>query len=118
MGIFSVEFSVGDAERGQWRQLSAIVDVTQPVSFVPGSVLWELGISPVMTRTFRLSDGTAKSVNFGYTWLRLNDREAMTHFAFNDENTRPLLGRVAVNSLLLEIDPVNERLVPMTNFLL
>ena len=116
MGAFSVEFSIGDAGRRQWRQLSAVVAASQSISFVPGSVLRDLGILPVMARSFQLSDGTERTIRLGYTWLRLNDREAMTHFAFGDDHTCPTLGRIAVNSSLLEIDSANERLVPMTIF--
>ncbi len=42
MGVFSVEFSVGAAERRQQRQLSAVVAASQSISFVQGLVLSEL----------------------------------------------------------------------------
>ena len=118
MGVLRVEISIGDIERMRWREMSAVVDTSRPISFVPGSVLRDLGISIAMTRTIRLPDGMIRNINLGYVWLRLNDREAMTHFAFADDNTPSLLGRIAVNSLLLEIDEVSHRLVPMTNLLL
>ena len=118
MGVFSIEISIGDIERRQWRELSAVVDVSSPVSFAPGSMLRELGISPAMRPVLRLPDGSVRTMDLGYAWLWLNGREAMTHFVFGDESTPPLLGRIALNSLFLELDPLNERLVPMTNLTL
>ena len=112
MSVFRVQISVGDAKRGYWRELSAVVDTSRPLSFLPGSVLRELKISPAMTRAVT---GARKEIDLGYAWLKLNEREAMTHFAFASEDTRPFPGRVAINSLLLEFDSVNQQLVPMTN---
>ena len=115
MSVFRVQISVGGVKRGYWRELSAVVDTSSPLSFLPGSVLRELKISPAMTRAVTLPDGARKEIDLGYAWLKLNEREAMTHFAFASEDTRPFPGRVAINSLLLEFDSVNQQLVPMTN---
>ena len=112
MGIFSVEIAVGDNERQQWRELSAIVDTASFVSCVPGSVLRDLGVSSVMRQQFRMADGTWRDMEVAHTWLRVNGREVVTHIAFNDEYTDPLLGSLALETLLLGVDPVDGKLVP------
>ena len=94
------------------------VDTSRPLSLLPGSVLRGLGISPAMTRNARLPDGNRMEIDVGYASLKLDDHEAMTHFVFADENCRPSLGRVAINSLLLEYDAAKRMLIPMTSFTL
>lgn len=39
----------------------------------------------------------------------------MTLIAFDDEEADPIMGRLALNSLLLTADPVARKLVPMTS---
>ena len=112
MGIFNVDIAVGDMERQQWRELSAVVDTASFVSSVPGSILRDLGLSPVMRQPFRMADGRLRTMDVAHTWLRVNGREVVTHIAYNDENTDPLLGALALETLLLGVDPVDGKLVP------
>ena len=71
-----------------------------------------------MTGNIRFPDGKRKEADLGYAWLKLESREAMTHFVFADEDIQPLLGRVAINSLLLEYYADGQVLLPMTNLTL
>ena len=112
MGIFNVEISVGDTERQQWTDLSATVDTASFVSSVPGSVLRNMGLTPIMNQPFRMADGRLRNMDVAYTWIRVNGREVMTHIAFNEEYTSPLLGSLALETLLLGVDPVDGKLVP------
>ena len=112
MGVFSVGIGVGDNDRQQWRDLSATVDTASFVSSVPGSVLRDLGVSPVMEMPFQLADGTVRVMDVAYTWIRVDGREVMTNIAFNDEYTSPLLGSLALETLMLSVDPSGGRLIP------
>lgn len=116
MSIFRVQISIGDSERRQWRDLHAVVDTGAFMSAVPGSVLRDLGVKPAMKDVGQLADGTEKEVDVAYTWLRLNGREVMTHVIFNEEFTNPLLGALALETLLLVVDPAGERLAPRSGF--
>lgn len=69
MGAFSVDISVGDAKREYWRELSAEVDTSRPLSFLPGSLLRGLGISPAVNGIVEFPDGIKKRADLGYTWL-------------------------------------------------
>lgn len=64
----------------------------------------------------QLADGTEKEVDVAYAWLRLDGREVMTHVIFNEEFTDPLLGSLALETLLLVVDQAGERLVPRSRF--
>ena len=116
MSVFGVQISIGDTERRRWQDLSAVVDTGTFMSAVPGSVLTDLGVEPAMKEIGQLADGTEKEVDVAYTWLRLNGREIMTHVIFNEEFTNPLLGSLALETLLLVVDPAGERLVPRSRF--
>ena len=118
MSVFRVQISVGDPERRQWQELSAVVDTSRPGSFLPASLLRGLGVTPAMTANAVLPNGNSSVVELGYAWLALNHRQAMTHFVFDEENGQPRLGRIAINSLLLEVDQATGELVPTTNLLL
>ncbi len=115
MAVFSVEISIADQERQQWIDLSATVDTRAFMMSVPGSLLRELGVAPVINRSIRMADGATRNMDIGYTWLRLNGREAMMHIVFNDEYTTPLLGAQALDNLLLAVDPVEQKLIPLVN---
>ena len=112
MGVFSVEIAVGDTEHRQWRELSATVDTASFVSSVPGSVLRDLGVVPATEMPFQLADGTVRVMDVAHTWLRVDGREVMTNIAFNDEYTTPLLGSLALETLMLSVDPSRGRLIP------
>lgn len=116
MSVFRVQISVGDPERNQWQQLSAVVDTGTFMSAVPGSILRGLGIAPAWREIGELADGTEREFDVAHTWLRLNGREVMTHVIFNDEYTSPLLGSLALETLLYMVDPAGERLVPRGRF--
>ena len=116
MSVFRVQIAVGDPERSQWHELSAVVDTGTFMSAVPGSVLRGLGVVPSARERGELADGTERDVDVAYTWLRLNGREVMTHIIYNEEYTNPLLGSLALESLLYVVDPAGERLVPRGRF--
>ena len=116
MGVFNVPISVGDSNRQEWTDLTATVNTETYMSAVPASVLRTLGLSPNMRGIASLADGTERNVDIAYTWLRVDSREIMTHIIFNEENTGPLLGSLALETLLLVVDPSGERLVPLLRF--
>ena len=116
MSVFRVQLAVGDTERRQWHELSAVVDTGTFMSAVPGSVLRSLGVAPAWREIGELADGTEREFDVAYTWLQLNGREIMTHIIFNDEYTNPLLGSLALETLLYMVDPTGERLVPRERF--
>ena len=115
MGVFNVEISIGDSLGERWQEISATVDTGAFVSAVPASILHYLGVTPTMRDSVRLADGSRKDVDIGYTWLRLNGRQIMTYIAFNEEGSSPLLGALTLEELWLGVDPVEGRLVPLTN---
>ena len=77
-----------------------------------------LRLTSSSTQKIRTADGSSRDMDMVYTWIRASGREMMTYIVFNDEGTEPVMGRLALNSLLLTVDPVARKLVPMTNILI
>ena len=113
MGVFSVAISIGDTEGELWEDLSATVDTGAFMMSVPGSLLRGIGITPSFTDNFRTADGGVRSMDVGPALLRLNGREVITYIAFNDDYTTPLLGSLALETLRMAVDPVDQRLFPL-----
>ena len=113
MGVFSVAISIGDTENQQWVELSATVDTGAFLMSMPGSLLRSLGVTPSFTENVRMADSRTRAMDIGYAWLRLNGREVMALVAFNDDHTTPLLGSLALETLRMYVDPVEQRLLPM-----
>ena len=55
MGTFSVPISIGDPQGERWIEMDALVDTGASITSVPGSILRELGVRPVMSQQFRFA---------------------------------------------------------------
>ena len=113
MGVFSVDISIGDTDRQQQVELSATVDTGAFMMSVPGSLLRAIGVVPTFTDSFRASDGRVKDMGVGPILLRVNGRDVVTYIAFNDDYTTPLLGSLALETLRMAVDPVDQQLVSL-----
>ena len=118
MGTFSVPISIGDPQGEHWIKMDALADTGASVISVPGSILRELGVRPVMSQEFRFAQGEVRRMNMGETRIRIDGREVGTLFLFNDECTPTLLGALALEALFLGVDPVAQRLIPVEGLMM
>ena len=116
MGCFNVKMDIGGRQDDRMIVADALVDTGAFFSSAPASVLRGLGVSPIMSRNFRFGDGRIRRMNIGRTWLRVDGHEANTLIMFNEEGTSFILGALALEEMLLGIDPVEERLFPLEIF--
>ena len=65
------------------------------------------------TRHVQFGQGEVRALDYGQTWVRVDDQEIITFVLFNDEGTTPLLGAYALEGLFMAVDPVTQRLVPL-----
>ena len=114
MGTFRVELEIGDPSGERFEQVDALVDSGATYTFVPGSLLRELGVEPHRTMSLQMADGTRIQRDFGRAWLKLDGEREVSPVIFGDEGVTPLLGAVTLEIFGLGIDPVNTRLVPVT----
>jgi predicted aspartyl protease len=113
MGTFQVEIEIGDPQGERWERISVPVDTGSAYTVAPRAMLERLGVKPFRHATFRLADGRTFDQDIGQTWVRINGTGVITIVAFASENDEPLLGAHTLEGLLLGVDPVGMRLVPI-----
>lgn len=112
MGVFSVVGEVSDLDRRRVERLSAWVDTGAFYTRVPRPLLASLGILPHKRERFMLADGRIVESDIGHMWIRIGDRTAITFVLFAEPDSEPLLGAYTLEGLALDIDVVNQRLLP------
>ena len=98
--------------------MDALVDTGASITAVPGSILRELGITPLFKQSFRFAQGDLRDVEVGQAWVRVEDKEVVTLLLFNDEGTQPLLGALALEGVFLGVDPHAKRLIPVEGLMI
>ena len=116
MGTFYVTIQVADRFRERYARVEAMVDTGSTYTSLPESLLDELGIEREETVSFELADNRLVDYQIGETRLRLEDREQTAPVIFAPDDETPLVGATTLELLRLGIDPVAERLVPVTAF--
>jgi predicted aspartyl protease len=118
MGTFTMQIDIGDPQRDRWTSMDALVDTGASISSAPASVLHDLGVTPLVKQNFRFGQGEVRSMDVGQTWLRVEDREVITLVLFNEEDTQPLLGALALEGVFMGVDPVGKRLLPVEGLMM
>jgi carbon-monoxide dehydrogenase small subunit len=113
MSTFRVQIEIGDPQGDRWEGVSLPVDTGSAYTVVPRPLLERLGVRPLRRARFRLADGRTFDQEIGQTWVRFNGTAVIRIVAFGDEGDEPLLGADTLQGLLLAVDPVGERLVPV-----
>lgn len=118
MGTFTMKIDIGDPQRDRWMPVDALVDTGASISSAPTSVLYDLGVTPLIKQNFRFGQGEVRSMDVGQTWIRVQDREIITLVLFNEENSQPLLGALALEGVFMGVDPVGKRLLPVEGLMM
>ena len=118
MGTFQVTLEIGDQQGERWRAVETVVDTGATYSWVPGSVLRELGVEPSIHFPFILADGRRIERDMAETRVRLEGEIRTTLVVLGDEGTQPLLGSFTLEAFGVAVDPVNRRLMPVPALLL
>lgn len=118
MGTFRVAIEVGDPLGQRWTRIEALVDTGATYTWLPQSILHDLGVVPSFQFSFILADGRRIDRDMAETRTRLDSQERTTLVVFGDEGTDPLLGAYTLEAFGLSADPVNQRLVPVPGLLM
>ena len=117
MGTFTVAIQVGDLAGQQFIEMKALVDTGSTYTVLPREVLDQLGIEQEGQRSFELGDDRVVEYPIGYARLRLEGDQTIVLVVFGAEGIDPLLGATALEHLSLAVDPIHQRLVPVTALL-
>ena len=116
MGTFRVPLQVGNPDNGLVQTVEALVDTGATFSMMPSSLLEELGIEPVRSVTFRIASGEAVEYPTGVASFAAEGLDEVARVIFGPED-HYLMGATTLEDLLLVVDPVGRRLVPVEGLL-
>ena len=116
MGTFYVTIQVADRFRERYVNVDAMIDTGSTYTSLPETLLEELGIEREETDVFELADNRLVEYDMGDIRLRLEGREHYVPVIFAADGAVPLVGMTTLEILRLGIDPVAEKLVPVTAF--
>ena len=112
MGEVRVTIEVGDSRGERFEPVEVLVDTGSTFTTLPGELLRNLGATPQRRMPARLADGSIVEDDVCDTIIRLEGRTFFTPVTFGREGEPNLLGLVALETALLAVDPVEQRLVP------
>ncbi len=93
----------------RWEALF-LVDTGATDCCVPGNRLREIGLRPQGQRTYELADGTEISMDIAVARIEFMGEFVGATVIFGEDDTEPLLGVTALESVGIEVDPLNQRL--------
>ena len=111
MGATHVTVAVSnpaDTEK-RWEGLF-LVDTGAIDCLVPGNRLREIGIKPQSKRTYELADGNEISMDVAVAQIEFMGELIGATVIFGKDDSEPLLGVTALESVGIEVDPRNQRL--------
>src|SRR5436853_1897877 len=113
MSNFSVRLQIGDLAGTRFEDLQAVVDTGSAFSTVPGEILDRLGVGRSRRERFEIASGQVIENDVGDARIRIDGKESVSPVIFGNPGEPALLGAVTLETLLLGVDPHNERLVPI-----
>lgn len=114
MGIFrtTVEFSPLH-DHGRRRELrDVMVDTGSEYTWLPRTLLDELGVAPTRSERFETADGRILEREIGFAMVFAASRSSPTIVAFAGPGDMVLLGALALEGLNLKVDLNRRELVP------
>ena len=87
-----------------------VVDTGATDSVVPRQHLEAIGIEPEGQRRYLLANGSEVAMDVAVARIELMGEVVGGTVLFGDANTEPLLGVTALESLGIEVDPLNRQL--------
>lgn len=87
-----------------------LVDTGATDSLVPGPFLESIGLKSEATRVYELADGSEVSVGVTVAMLELMGEKIGGTVIFGEAGAEPLLGVTALESVGIEVDPLNQQL--------
>ena len=101
---------------GRSEETEFLVDTGSMLIGLPRAVADRLELVPQLNRRVMLADGTMTRLPVADVRFTLGGESVMTPCYIVPEGT-PLLGAVALQSLFLGVDPINERLIPIQAYI-
>jgi predicted aspartyl protease len=105
------------AADGRRVEVEALIDTGASFTSMPADVLRDLGVAPVRQARLRLSDGSTHVQQVGEVRAEIDGAGVTTLVVFGEAGSPPAIGAYTLEGLLLGVDPVDKRLVPVEGWL-
>jgi predicted aspartyl protease len=114
MGMTQVDVEVANpSSPDSGEMVTFLVDSGPIYSIAPSEVLERLGIKPLTTQTFILTDGEKIERRKGVAVFRYGERVGGADIVFGEPGDANLLGALTLEALALSLDPVKRELRPL-----
>lgn len=111
MGVVNANVTVSNpADRARRWEGRFLVDTGATDSLVPRQHLAAIGVQPEAQRTYLLADGSEVVMDVAVVRIELMGEMVGGTVLFGDMDTEPLLGVTALESLGIQVDPLNQQL--------
>ena len=98
------------AERDRSWEGLFLVDTGATDCLVPGQALRSIGLEPEGQRVYSLADGSELRLDVAVARVEFMGEFVGATIIFGNDDTEPLLGVTALESVGIEVDPVNQTL--------
>jgi len=113
MGTFRITIAVEHpARRGERTNIAVLVDTGSEFTWIPSSVLEQLGIERERTQRFLVADGRVLERGIGIAIVHAEGTLTPDWVVFGEPGDMTLLGAHSLEGLNLRVDPAARRLVP------
>ena len=111
MGLIHVTVAVRAAEKSRRKyEADFLVDTGATDSMAPGSKLERAGIRRSGRMSYELADGTTVEYDFGLAVIEFMGELTAGRIIFGPDDSEPLLGVTALESVGIVVDPASRRL--------
>lgn len=110
MGLTHVAVKVRNRDSNQIFTAKFLVDTGATDSMVPASELKRIGIKPSGKKTYELASGELEQFDVAYAEVSFLDESIVSRVIFGPDTAEPILGAIALESIGVIVDPVNQTL--------
>ena len=114
MGTFKCSLRISSMDGHQSQDIEAVVGTGAFYTMVPVGLLRSLGIEPRGKRRVPQAGGRGIDLDYGQAWASIGGKSEITQVVFGEDDSQALLGTYTLDGLALEVDPIEQRLVPKT----
>lgn len=98
------------ATTGESYEASLLVDTGAMDTMAPAAALTAAGLTPIGRRSYELADGTIQEYPFGLAQIEFMGEVTAGRIIFGPDDTEPILGVTALESVGITVDPANQTL--------
>ena len=110
MGLTHVAVKVHNRDSKETFSASFLVDTGATDSMVPASELKRIGIEPTGKKTYEVATGELQQFDVAYADITFLDETLTSRVIFGPDDAEPILGVIALESMGVIVDPVNQTL--------